>query len=145
MAQTQPVSTSVTIRQARHADLPELRQLIQHFVDTGHLLPRTLDELQGLLDSFFVAEIDGVLVGCAALEIYSKKLAEIRSLGVSAQARGQGVGKRLVQACVERAHEAGIYEVMAISAEDGFFQACGFDYTLPNLRRAFFLQTRDEL
>lgn len=153
MAQNDSVNTNnanadastVTIRKARHADIPELRMFIQGFVTNGHLLPRTLDELQDLLDHFFVAELNGEIVGCAGLEIYSRKLAEIRSLAVSAKARGQGVGKRLVAACEELAIEHGVYEIMAISAEDGFFQSCGYDYTLPRLRRAFFKQTRDEL
>jgi hypothetical protein len=34
---------------------------------------------------------------------------------------------------------------MAITASDAFFQSCGFDYTLPSLKRAVFLQTRDHL
>lgn len=111
----------------------------------GKLLPRTFSELEGLLDTFFLAEIDGELVGCAALEIYSPKLAEIRSLAVAPTAQGKGVGKQLVQACVTLAHERHIYEIMAISSSEAFFKACGFDFTLPNERKAFFLQTRDDL
>lgn len=86
-----------------------------------------------------------MIIGCAALEIYSRKLAEIRSLAVAASAQGQGVGRKLVDACVERAREHNILEVMAITASDAFFQSCGFDYTLPSLKRAVFLQTRDRL
>jgi amino-acid N-acetyltransferase len=84
-------------------------------------------------------------VGCAALDIYNRKLAEIRSLAVAPETQGTGIGKKLVQACVELAHEEGIFEVMAISSSEDFFKACGFDFTLPNERKAFFLQTRDEL
>jgi N-acetylglutamate synthase-like GNAT family acetyltransferase len=135
----------VIIRPAQTEDLTALSALIREFVDEGKLLPRTLDELEELLDSFFVADLDGELLGCAALEIYNKKLAEIRSLAVSRRAQGRGVGKKLVQACVDRAKEREIFEVMAISASDDFFRAVGFDYTLPRLRKAYFLQTRDDL
>lgn len=137
--------TKVVIRPAQTADLETLSALIRDFVNEGKLLPRTLDELEELLDSFFVAELDGELLGCAALEIYNRKLAEIRSLAVSRRAQGHGVGRKLVLACVERAKERDIFEVMAISASDEFFRACGFDYTLPRLRKAYFLQTRDDL
>lgn len=139
------VLTAVTVRHATREDLPALAELITVFVHEGTLLPRTLDELEELLPFFFVAEVDGKLMGCAALEIYNRKLAEIRSLCVSPQAQGMGIGKKLVQACVELAKERNIFEVMAISASDDFFKACGFDFTLPRLRKAFFMQTRDEL
>jgi amino-acid N-acetyltransferase len=119
---------------------------IRRFVESGDLLPRTLDELEDLLGHFFIAiDEEEEMVGCAALEIYSKKLAEIRSLAVSPKVQGRGVGKRLVQRCIDLARENNIFEIMAISAQDDFFTACGFDYTLPRLRRAFFLQTREEL
>ena len=85
------------------------------------------------------------VVGTAALEIYNHKLAEIRSLAVAPDLQGSGVGKKLVEACVELAQERNIYEIMAISSSEAFFKACGFDFTLPNERKAFFLQTRDEL
>lgn len=143
MAQT--ILNRVNIRKARPEDIPALAALIRQFVETGELLPRTLDELEDLLGSFFVAELDGEIVGCAALEIYSRKLAELRSLAVAPQVQGSGVGRLLVQACIDLAKEREVFEVMAISSSDNFFKACGFDYTLPRLRKAFFLQTRDEL
>lgn len=137
----------MTIRKATEGDLAAIAAFIEQFVEAGDLLPRTFDELEGLIGSFFVAvdDADGMLLGCAALDVYNRKLAEIRSLAVSPSARGRGVGKQLVRACVDLASEKGVYEIMAISAEDDFFKACGFDYTLPNLRRAFFIQTRDKL
>jgi len=140
------ISTKVIVRSAVEADIPAIAELIKPFVDEGNLLERTYEEFGDLLPNFFVAvDEEGVIVGCAALEIYSRKLAEIRSLAVSTSAQGQGIGKKLVQACVERARERNVLEVMAITASDAFFQSCGFDYTLPSLKRAVFLQTRDRL
>lgn len=140
------ISTKVTVRSAVESDIPAIAELIKPFVDDGNLLERTYEEFGDLLPNFFVAvDDDGVIVGCAALEIYSRKLAEIRSLAVSSSAQGQGIGKKLVEACVERARERNVLEVMAITASDAFFQSCGFDYTLPSLKRAVFLQTRDRL
>lgn len=140
-----PVSDVVIIRKATQADLAAIEKLITRFVENGNLLPRTFRELEGLFETFFIAELNGNIVGCAALDIYNKKLAEIRSLAVAAEAQGHGIGKLLVQACVDLANERDIFEVMAISSTDAFFKACGFDFTLPNERKAFFLQTRDEL
>lgn len=134
-----------TIRKAKAEDLHAIESLIRRFVHGGKLLPRTFAELESLLDTFFVAEMDGEIVGCAALDIYNRKLAEIRSLAVAPETQGTGIGKKLVLACVELAESHGIFEVMAISSSEDFFKACGFDFTLPNERKAFFLQTRDEL
>ncbi len=140
------IQTQVIIRSAAATDIPAIADLIKPYVDEGSLLERTYDEFEELLPNFFVAvDENGVIVGCAALEIYSRKLAEVRSLAVSREAQGQGVGSKLVKACVERAREQNVLEVMAITASDAFFQACGFDYTLPSLKRALFLQTRDRL
>ena len=63
-----------------------------------------------------VAEDGGRLVGCITYvpgpesplaESYQEGEAGIRMLGVDASARGRGVGRLLVQACIERARAAG--------------------------------------
>ena len=137
------ISTEVTIRTATADDIPRIAAFITPFVDDRRLLPRTLDELEELVDTLFIAEREGVIVGCAALEIYSKKLAEVRSLAVSPQMQGSGLGKKLVAACIELARQQDVLEVMAITSSDDFFRACGFDWTLPGERKALFYQTRD--
>lgn len=136
--------TEVIIRRATPQDIPALAEFIRPFVEDHKLLPRTLDELEELLDGFYIALREGQIIGCAALEIYSRKLAEIRSLAVSPSVQGLGVGRRLVAACIELAREQNILEVMAISSAEPFFRSCGFDFTLPGEKKAFFLQTRDQ-
>ncbi len=140
------IHTKITVRSAVAADIPVIEALIEPFVEQGALLDRTYDEFGDLLPNFFVAvDADETILGCAALEIYSRKLAEIRSLAVAEVAQGRGVGRMLVEACIERAQERNVLEIMAITASDAFFQSCGFDYTLPSLKRALFMQTRDRL
>ncbi|MFQ3566276.1 MAG: GNAT family N-acetyltransferase [Aggregatilineales bacterium] len=137
------ILTNVKVREAREEDIPAMASLIAPYVEQGTVLGRTLDEFDELLPSFFVAELDGRVVGCVVLEIYSPKLAEIRSLAVADDLRGAGVGRMLVNACLERARERKILEVMAITSSDEFFIKCGFDYTLPGAKRALFIQTRE--
>jgi N-acetylglutamate synthase-like GNAT family acetyltransferase len=133
----------VFIRPARGTDIESLLVLIEPFVLQRKILPRTIDELTLLLSSYFVAECGSRIVGCVALEIYSTKLAELRSLVVDPDYQGQGIGKKLVAAAVARAREEQILEVMAITSAEDFFQTCGFDYTLPGEKKALFLQTRE--
>ena len=139
----EPTLEGIVIRPAEARDLNPLDVFIEPFVAQGQLLPRTTDELDALLPRGFIAERDGEIVGFAALEVYSKKLAEIRSLAVAAELRGKGVGKKLVEACIGLAHELNVLEVMAITANEDFFKSCGFDFTLPGQKKALFIQTRD--
>lgn len=136
-------TASVTIRSVRSEDLPAIATFIEPFVATGKLLPRTTQELEDLLPHGFIAESEGRIVGFAALEIYSPKMSEIRSLAVAPGFRGAGIGKQLVQRCVERACEHQVLEIMAITSNEEFFKHCGFDFTLPGEKKALFIQTRD--
>lgn len=134
---------SFVIRATTIDDVPALGKFIEPFVAEGRLLPRTQDELEDLTVHGFVAIVDGQIAGFGALEIYSVKLAELRSLAVDSKYQGQGIGKALVQACVELAQSKKIFEVMAITSKEEFFQRCGFDFTLPGEKKAVFLQTRE--
>jgi len=135
---------SLTVRPTTADDVAALDRFIQPFIDEGRLLPRTHDELRELTDDGFVALVDGRIVGFAALEIYSTKLAEVRSLAVDLTYRRHGIGRALVEACLERARERHVFEVMAITSTEEFFQKCGFNFTLPGEKKALFLQMREK-
>lgn len=131
------------IRSATPQDLKEIDLFLADFVAAGRILPRTIDELELLIPTGFIAELNGQIVGFVTLEIYSKKLAEIRSLCVRPIMQGQGIGKKLINACIELATSRNVFEVMAITSTEDFFQNCGFDFTLPGEKKALFLQTRE--
>jgi N-acetylglutamate synthase-like GNAT family acetyltransferase len=136
--------SQLVLRPACRDDVSELAEFIKPFVAEGRLLPRTIDEIEELIASGFVAGWEGRIVGFAALEIYSRKLAEIRSLAVAHELHGRGIGKKLIGACVDRAREKHIFEVMAITSHEGIFLSSGFNFTLPGEKKALFIQTRDE-
>jgi amino-acid N-acetyltransferase len=136
--------SGAVLRPAQSADLSAVTEFTAPFVAEGDLLPRRPEELHHLLTHAFIAQAEQRVVGFAALEIYSPKLAEIQCLSVDAQYRGQGVGKRLVTSCVERARQHRVTETMAITSREDFLKACGFDYSLPGSKIALFLRTRDK-
>lgn len=131
----------VTIRAASADDVAAVKELIAEFVKQRILLPRSDEELASLMENGFIAEVDGRVVGCAAIDIYSRKMAEIQCLAVAEPMHGKGVGKRLVECCVQRARERNVVELMAISSSERFWMECGFDYSLPDQKRAFFIHT----
>lgn len=143
--------TEHVIRSAHYDDLDNIQALLEPFVQQRKLLRRLESELILLMANGFVAELieDGKpkIVGFAAVEIYSRKLGEIQCLAVDDGYQGRGIGSDLVRACVERARKKGILEVMAISASDEFLRKLGFDYSLPEQKRALFFQlhSRDDL
>ena len=55
-------SRAITITKAETTDLVDLSDFIKPFVDSGEILPRTYDELEYLLETFFIARLDGRLV-----------------------------------------------------------------------------------
>jgi len=136
-------SASAVIRDATPNDVPQIARLIEPFVARKQILPRSIEEIGQLVKNGFVAEADGRVVGFAAVEIYSKKLAELLCLAVCEQYQSRGLGRQLVNCCVERARSQNVYEVMAITADEQFFSRCGFHYILPEQKRALFIQTRD--
>jgi len=139
------VSDPPIIRPAHKDDVARIHAFIRPYVAAGRLLERTMEELDVLVADGFVAEDNGRIIGFAALEVYSKKLAELRSLAVADGYRGHGLGRRLVECCIERAREKNVLEVMAITSSEEFFRACGFDFTLPGEKKALFLQTREAM
>jgi len=119
---------SFEIKSVTQDDLSAVKQFLQPFMNSQQLLPRTLVDLKLLLRHGFKAEsADGSIIGFCALEIYSI-----------------GIGRQLIEACVRRAKEEEILELLAISSSEPLFKACGFDYSLPNQKRAFFYQTQND-
>ncbi len=145
------VASQHIIRRAHFDDIEPIQSLLQPFIEQRKLLRRMRSELILLMANGYVAEIleegRSKIVGFAAVEIYSRKLSEIQCLAVDDNYQGRGIGSDLVRACVDRAREKGILEVMAISASDAFLRKLGFDYSLPEQKRALFFQlhSRDEI
>ena len=148
MTESLPESTSIDpnpqLRQALPSDVAAIHALMRPFVMRRLLLSRTQAELIELTRHGFVAmTVDpSRCVGFCAVEVYSPKLAEIQCLAVPPEFQSLGVGKRLLEMCVDRAKDLGVMELMAISTSDRFFENCGFDYSLPDQKRALFKQLR---
>ena len=132
-----------SIRAASMADLAEIHRLMEPAMSDHQLLPRDEHELARLIPQGFVAESDGRIVGFAAIEVYSRKLAEIQGLVVADGFQHRGIGRTLVRYCIERARELNVYELMAITSSEDLFRVCGFDYALPNQKRALFLHPQE--
>jgi amino-acid N-acetyltransferase len=115
------------IRRATIHDVPRVRDIINSHAELGKMLFKAYAQLYEDLRDFAVYENDdGDVVGCVALAIIWADLAEIRSLAVDEKYIGRGIGKRLVEWCVDEARQLQIRKLMALTYEQGFFEKLGF-------------------
>jgi amino-acid N-acetyltransferase len=117
------------LRKARIQDVKAIHGLLLRPGEgDGLVLPRSFNQLYSHLRDFFVAadrETDEVL-GCCALSICWDDLAEVRSLMVRRDHRGQGLGRLLVDACLSEAVTLGIFRVFVLTNQEAFFRKMGF-------------------
>ncbi len=116
------------VRHATMADVPDLHRLITHHAEYNRMLFRSHADLYEHLRDFFVC-VDGdtdTVVGCAALELVWRDLAEIKSLAVADAQRGRGVGTALVRAALDEARKLGLARVFALTREQRFFEKLSF-------------------
>jgi amino-acid N-acetyltransferase len=114
------------IRKARAGDGIRIHKLINDFARQEVMLPRTLLSVYENIRDFYVAVIDGQVVGCSALHFTWGDMAEVRSLAVDPAAGGKGVGRALVEANITEAREHGLIQVYAFTYVTGFFEKLGF-------------------
>lgn len=126
----------VKVRSAAAADVEAILALIDLNVPSGELLPRTADFVTLNADHFLVAERDGRVVGCVHLDEYAPSLAEVRSLAVSPDAQGAGVGGALVESLERLARMRGYTTLFAVSNSGDFFRRRGYEERhIPELDR----------
>jgi N-acetylglutamate synthase-like GNAT family acetyltransferase len=115
------------LRTAVRSDARKIHELIQRNQQAGHLLPRQLTELTSRIERFVVG-VDGrgSIVACGELAPLSSSLAEIRSLVVSANRRGQGLGRSIVDELRTRARASGFDDLCVFAHQPGYFAQMGF-------------------
>ncbi len=124
---TEPKS-NFAVRKTRMDDVDTIHSLISYFAERRKMLFRTMDELYERIREFRVCcDSDGKVVGCCALSIMWRDLAEIRSLAVLPEYFGRGIGRLLVEDGLREARELGLKQVFALTYEIEFFRKLGFD------------------
>ena len=118
--------TMVTFRRAQVSDAPAIHKLISDNREVGHLLPRTMDDVVDHASRFIVAETDRRVIGCAELAPLSAKVAEVRSLVVDQEARGNRIGPRLLTELAAAGMAQGFSTLCAFTHQPSHFVKLGF-------------------
>ena len=119
-------AAAMSVRRARMSDVEKIHQQVNIQAEKGEILPRTLDNIIHDVQNFVVAELDGVVVGCASLYIYQTGLAEIRSVVIEESAQNQGQGAALVQYLLEFAHQMELEQIIVLTYIPQYFAKLGF-------------------
>lgn len=114
------------IRKAVIADAKAIHRMLMVYAKDGQMLPRSLSEIYENIRDFFVFEDQGEVVGTVCLTICWEDLAEVRSLAVVEGRIGGGIGRKLVEACLEEARRFGLRRVFALTYKQVFFERLGF-------------------
>lgn len=116
----------IRIRPATVRDVGAMLTIINDYAAGQVMLARSPLALYENLRDFLVAEREGEILGCGALHVVWGDLAEIRSIAVLPDRKGQGLGMRLAQELLQQAEALFLPRVFAFTYSPGFFARLGF-------------------
>ena len=99
--------TSADAQACFRAYFDELDARFDGGFDPGVSLPATAEELVEPAGLLLLARLDGAPVGAGAIKWHATQPAELKRMWVSAQARGLGIGRRILGELERRAREYG--------------------------------------
>ena len=117
---------SYVVRRSRTSDVAQIRELVDTYARDAVLLDKPTVTLYEDVQEFWVA-VDGErVVGCGALHVLWRDLAEVRTLAVLPERRKAGVGAAILTRLLDTARELGVSRVFCLTFETEFFARHGF-------------------
>jgi len=109
-----------------------------------------IDQFQPGLERAWIAERDGKRIGAVFIVRKSKFVAKLRMLLIEPDARGIGLGKRLVDECIAFSRTAGYRKITLwthdiLVAARGIYQRAGFTLVSSAPNHAFGVDLRTEV
>jgi len=113
-------------RKAKLPDVEKIHSLVNYYAEKRAMLPRALNQIYENIQGYFVVSCNKEIVGCCSLSITWGDIAEIRSLAVLEKLQKKGIGKKLVQLCLEEAKKLEVKRVFSLTYLPDFFKKMGF-------------------
>jgi amino-acid N-acetyltransferase len=117
----------IEVRPARTSDIKAIHKLIGDFASGGRMLQKETVTLYESVQEFMVAVEDGQVVGCGALHVLWEDLAEVRSVAITENLRGNGIGNQILERIIDRARVLGLSRIFCLTFETKFFGRHGFE------------------
>lgn len=119
--------TAFSVRPARTTDVPGIQALIAPLVQQNILLRKENVELYESVLEFRVAvDAQNRVIGCGALHVLWQDLGEVRTIAVSDDFRGHGVGHAIFADLEKQARDIGLSRLFCLTFEVDFFARHGF-------------------
>ena len=122
--------TTHTIRSAVLKDAEQVFELIREHKED--LITRPMGDIIQNIDRFYVAEVNGQVVGCAAYQILpeigvpERASVEIQSVAVHADYRRHHIGSQIVKHILERVRVFDPAQAIVLTFAPDFFGSLGF-------------------
>jgi amino-acid N-acetyltransferase len=138
------------IREAAHADIPDILKVMRPFVKENVLIPRRRDDLESKIGDYALYEVDGTLHACGALHVFSDRSGEIAGIAVDKMYANYGIGKKLVTFLIEKAASFNLEKVFLLTTQTAdWFLELGFTEgtidDLPIEKKAAYNKARNSL
>ncbi len=115
------------IRKALIVDTEQIFSILSVFSSEGIILERSREDITDTIQTFFVAEINGNIIGVVSHFDYGTQLKEIRSLAVVKEYFKKGIGGSLVRELIgSLLKEFPAAKIFALSFSPVFFRKLGF-------------------
>jgi amino-acid N-acetyltransferase len=116
-------------RAARIDDVGGILELLAPLEELGVLVRRSRELLETEIDRFSVVELDGMIIGCAALYCYDREqMAEMAAVAVHQDYQRGGRGDALLRHMEGRARQKGIKRLFVLTTQaDHWFRERGFE------------------
>ena len=121
-------SVDIELFKPNVSDIKYMQELVFAEVENGNILSRDQNEMATTIRSYVaVRDISkSKIIGFVALHIHTTSLAEIRSLIVSNEYRGQGIAKKLIGHCIDEAKELTLNKLLVLTYKQQLFESFGF-------------------
>lgn len=116
----------IVVHRARAADVRRIKELVDCYAG-AILLEKTLANLFEDVTEFWVAEIDGTVLGCGALHVLWEDLGEIRTVATDRSVKARGLGRAVCETIIAEARRMGLTRLFVLTFEVSFFSGLGFE------------------
>jgi amino-acid N-acetyltransferase len=119
----------IEVERATDQDAGEIARVLWRNEDVSTLILQPPATILRHIDEFVVVRgPDDRVVGCAQLHWHRPRIAEVLDVAVEPARRGEGLGRVLVRACLERSmqHDPAPSLVWLATKRPGFFAGLGF-------------------
>ena len=115
------------VTKATVKDVKAIHSLVNKFAKKDDMLPRSLNEIYEQIRDYSICVEDEKIVAVCALHVVWEDIAEIRSIAVSKNYQGMGIGKKLIRQSIKEAQAMGIKKVFALTYRPDYFKKHGFE------------------